>query len=415
MPEDAGGVSIGITGDWSDLQADFQQATSAAESAGDDIASAFYQAANAADETGVAFESVAEMSERYYTEATQAAEGAKGLGEQVEEAGHKAHESESLWSELFDKLKEGAAELGLAIGLWETLKDAVEVDAEIQKTDIALTHLTGSASAANEVIEQMEQLAKDDAIAFPELLPAAQRMVAVGIALEDIKPLMDGAAQASWWLGTSSLESVTDKLGIMIRSGMASSRQLRSLGLSSEDMAKVMGVSAADVAKAFKDLDVDTRAEVMEAALKKFSGTAQAEAQGISGKWVELKNTWHEVMGSLGKDLEPVIEFMMTVGTLAVKTAGGFVDMLAHMKEAVLVLLDPTRLLDWQMTQGTVSTKALGDETGKTADAVTDLTKKVQAEVAAHDAAVAAAAALLNKIHQRTHEHDARVSQKLRH
>ncbi len=324
---------------------------------------------------------------------------AQKAGESAEEAGHKAHESESLWGELWEKLKEGIVELGLTIGAWEALKEAIEVDAEIQRTSIALEHLTGSAAAANEIIEQMEELAKEDAIAFPALLPAAQRMVAVGIALEDIKPLMDAAANASWALGTS-LESVTGKLEGMILSGMASGRQLRSLGLSSEDMAKVMGVSADQVKTAFKNLDIDTRTEVMEAALKKFAGTAKAEAEGISGKWVELKNTWHEVMGSLGKDLEPVTNFLLGATTFATKTLGAFVDLATHGKEAFLTLIDPSRILAHttgeageKAKEAGEHVKALGEESKKAAPSAAELAEKVRVQVAAHEAAKDATAA----------------------
>lgn len=247
-------------------------------------------------------------------------------GEKAKGAGEKAHESGIEWGELGEKVLEVAGELGLTISVLEGLKEAVSIDADIQKTQIAITSLTGSVAVANEVIEQMEKLAKDDAIAFPELLPAAQRMVAMGFALDDISPAMDAAANASWALG-SSLESVTERMDGMALSGMAGGRQLKTVGLNSEALARVMGVTTAQMEEAFKGLTIDQRLEVLTIAMQKFAGAAQAQSAGMTGGWVEVKNAWHETFGEIGKDIEPLTAGLEKVAAWSGKAAANLLKM----------------------------------------------------------------------------------------
>jgi KaiC/GvpD/RAD55 family RecA-like ATPase len=285
-------------------------------------------------------------------------------GDKARTAGEKAHEAGIEWGELGEKLLEVGSELGLTIGVLEGLKEAVAIDADIQKAQIAMTSLTGSAGKANEVIEQMEKLAKDDAIAFPELLPAAQRMVAVGFALDDIMPAMDAAANASWALGTS-IDSVSARMEGMALAGMAGGRQLKALGLNSEDLARVMGVSTNQVAEAFKGLDVDQRLEVLTIAMQKFAGTSKAESAGLAGQWIEVKNQWHEAFGAIGKDIEPLVSGLERVA----KAAGWAAEMLA--KAPGLGIQPGERgkaLSGWDMTQGTAPASGEKTEEQKAAE-----------------------------------------------
>ena len=120
-----GGVAVQITGDATQLQQTFGSVQKTAEDAGQKVSQAF----NA---------------------------GAEG-----------SHELESSLEGVQEKLIELAGEFFALEKIADTFKEAISVDAEIQKTRIALTALTGSASAANDVVEQMERLAKSEAISFP--------------------------------------------------------------------------------------------------------------------------------------------------------------------------------------------------------------------------------------------------------
>ena len=105
-----------------------------------------------------------------------------------ESAKHASDEGAESLGELGHKLLEVAEQAGVITSAFELFKESFTIYAEIQKTTIALTALTGSASAANEVIEQMERLSKSNAISFPELLAGGAAYGAMGIATDQLTP-----------------------------------------------------------------------------------------------------------------------------------------------------------------------------------------------------------------------------------
>src|ERR1035441_6514223 len=93
----------------------------------------------------------------------------------------------------------------------------------------------------------------------------------------------------------------------MAISGMASGRQLIALGLQTNDLAKAMGVAGDQVAKTFKKEEWEDRLITIEAALQKFSGTAEAMATTASGSFGRLKEVFHQALEQMGNELTPVL------------------------------------------------------------------------------------------------------------
>ena len=262
-----GGVAVQITGDATQLQQTFGSVQKTAEDAGQKVSQAF----NA---------------------------GAEG-----------SHELESSLEGVQEKLIELAGEFFALEKIADTFKEAISVDAEIQKTRIALTALTGSASAANDVVEQMERLAKSEAISFPELLPAAQRMAAMGISTEQLTPAMAAAGNAAFALG-DSIENVSTRMASIALSGMAMPRQLRTIGLSAKDLAATLGITEQELEGVFKDLPDEDRIAALISAMDKFKDAAKLPA-GISGGIIEFKNAWHGVLAEIGQGIEPVTDKLL--------------------------------------------------------------------------------------------------------
>jgi hypothetical protein len=126
----------------------------------------------------------------------------KGLQDATEQLTNLSGNIESLGENLF-KLGEGFLAFE---GLKKLAEDSVQAAAGIEKTTVALTALSGSATVARETIEKMESLATSEALSFPELLAASQHMTAIGLSLEQIEPALAAAGNAAWALGTSVQE-----------------------------------------------------------------------------------------------------------------------------------------------------------------------------------------------------------------
>lgn len=250
---------------------------------------------------------------------TQVSDAAHKTGNDAHEAGEKikeiGHGSEGA-DKVLDALKESFVDLGAEIiafgaealaltSVFEVLKESVEVSAELEATYVALESLTGSAEKATEVIENMEKVANSEALSFSSLLPAAQHMIALGFSVEQTTEAMKAAGNAAWALGTP-VESVSRRLAMMAESGRVSNLFLRSLGLNTTELGKVMGVSAGEVTKAFQALSETDRLEILIAALGKFGDVSSKEADTVKGKWIEVKNSWHQAFVLMGEDLEPI-------------------------------------------------------------------------------------------------------------
>lgn len=242
-------------------------------------------------------------------EAEKAKEHLKHLGEGGEEAGGGVEKLKEMFSELGKELIKFGAEAVALTSVFEVLKESVEVAAAIETVSVAMEVFTGSAEKTRETIEELEGVAKSEALNFPQILPAAQHMMALGFSAEQVVNALKAAGNASWALGTP-LESVSQRMAMMAMSGMANNRMLRSLGISAKELGAVMGVAGDDVSKAFKGMDEESRLEALMEAMDKFKDVAAKEAETVSGKWIEVKNTWHEVFGSMGESMEPVTLFL---------------------------------------------------------------------------------------------------------
>lgn len=280
------------------------------------------------------------------------------LIDRLDEVGKKADETKDHLSEMkggteeggegFDALSEHLSDLSqelLKFGLealeltsiFEALKEAVSVSSELEASRVALESFTGSAQAANEVIEKMEKIAHDEALAFPEIIPAAQHMIALGLSAEGTERAIAAAGNASHALN-APLESITQRMSYMALSGVANSRSLRSLGVSAEELGKIMGVSAGEFSKAFRVLDQEDRTAVLAESLKKFGDQGAKAAQLVSGEWTNLKNSWHAAFAQMGDDLNPITKGLLNLGTQTSDIAKSFIASIKGMGEEFPIL-----------------------------------------------------------------------------
>ena len=223
-------------------------------------------------------------------------EGASEAGDKVDELGEHAREGGEAFGGMQEKLVDFGKEMGTmaleAAGLvsaLEALKESLEITAEIDSATVALAQFTGSAEDAQDVIESLERIANSEALQFKEVLAASQHFMALGFGAEQTERTMQVAGNAAWALGTS-VESVTQRMGMMVNGGMLSGRFLKSLGLQIEDLAKVMGItgkSAEDledkVRRAFKFESEESRLKALQDAMEKFAGLGGKEADTLGG------------------------------------------------------------------------------------------------------------------------------------
>lgn len=230
----------------------------------------------------------------------------------LHEAGAAAEEAETGFSAAAEQLVLMGEAFAVTEGLKEFGTEMLTAYGTVQSVTIGLTQLTGSATDAKEIIEEVEQVAKTEPFAFPELAPTVQRMVALGVSTEQIPGVMQAAADAAAATG-HSFDEEASAIDRMALSGNAGARQMVALGLSAKDLGAAMDVSAGEVKKAFAEMDQEERLQALTDALQKFAGSAEAQAQGIAGQWQIAKNEFEEIMVAIGAAVAPVAQEFLTV------------------------------------------------------------------------------------------------------
>jgi hypothetical protein len=223
----------------------------------------------------------------------------------IHQVADAANEAEGGLAGTVEQLIQLAEALVVTEALKEFAGEALETYGNVQKAQISLTALTGSAEAADAILEQMKDLATSNALAFEPLVGAAQKMTALGFSTEQMNTALQAAANTAAATG-NGFDTVTNAIERLTLSGTAGARQLVSLGLSTQALGTVMGIAATDVTAAFKALDQSQRLDVLTQALSKFQGVAEQVAQGILGQWQNLKTQWEFIMEAIGSALAPV-------------------------------------------------------------------------------------------------------------
>jgi trimeric autotransporter adhesin len=246
--------------------------------------------------------------------ADDATAGAEQLTPALQAAGDAAAEAGTHISDFRSDLIELGEGLAVAEGVKAFADDALTAAGAWQNATIALTALTGSTTAANQKMAELEELAAADALSMPNVLLAATRMTAIGVPLDQLNTLITDAAGSADVMQTS-FSRVVMQMDNMINSGTVAATTLSRMGISTQGflaaLNSVAGQGVADIsnmAGAFQQLDKSQRIAVMEAAMQTFGAVVQQQAQSITGQLQTLDDEWEAVMKDFGMAIAPVTQ-----------------------------------------------------------------------------------------------------------
>ncbi len=247
--------------------------------------------------------------------------------------------------------------------------NALETYANIQKATIAIDALTGSAGKSYGIVNELKDLALQDALSFPTLLTAEQRMLAFGISSGQIpgvlRALADSAAATNKDIGT-----VSNAFDRIIESGNLSGRTLVQLGISMKDVAGAMGVTESSARAAFQALDQSERVNVLETALQKFAGTAQQVAESLSGQWQNLLTQGQLTFAGIGELLAPAASAILQYANVTVQSVGGLVSGFVSLKDSTGGLVSTVGQVGQSMAQAGSDAFQMGENVIKVAASI---------------------------------------------
>ena len=146
----------------------------------------------------------------------------------------------------------------------------------------------------------------------------------VGITNEQVlSESFEGISKAAFQMG-ESMDSMETKFQTMALTGKAGSRQLKSFGLETKDLADAMGVSVDEVKDKFEEMDATSRANILSTALNMKYGSEVTE---------NYKNSYEHLMDSMNRAKDYFIrvvgEALLPVLIPAVENAANIVNIFA--------------------------------------------------------------------------------------
>ena len=195
-------------------------------------------------------------------------------------------------------------------GLKEIATAGISYNAEIEKYQTALTTLTGSASKANDIIEQIKKDAASTPFDVKGLVEANQLLISAGVesdkAREDILNL--GNAISATGGGNEELSRMAVNLQQIKNVGKASSLDIKQFAYAGIDvyglLADATGKSREEVSKMDVTYDDLTKALKMAADEGgRYAGAMEAQSKTFNGQVSNLKDNLNQFIGDTMKPL----------------------------------------------------------------------------------------------------------------
>lgn len=207
-----------------------------------------------------------------------------------------------------------ASVVALGVGAIGVGALAVGVKFDVMRTrgQVAFRTMLGSTSAANRFLDQLQAFAAKTPFQFADLIPAAQRMMAMGIAAKDVLPDLQaiGDAEALLGGGKEGVDRVTLALGQMNAKTKVSAEEMRQLteaGIPAwQFLAQAMHKSVAQVMELSQkrmiqgDFGVKAIVDGMEG---RFKGGMARLNKTLEGQWSNLKDNLTSLMGGIALPL----------------------------------------------------------------------------------------------------------------
>lgn len=312
-------VAMGGVGDAAMKSADAMASATDASTA---LAATARDTESATGSLSSAMAGTADAIEHTAAAADSSAESLHGIAEASHEAGSRFSEAHEHALELLEGLLAFAGiELGIEL-VKELGEEMIAAADKIDHTVISLTALTGDAEGAIETVSKLEELAREDALAFPALQSAAQRMTAFLGPTADVVEILSHVADGAAATG-NSIDAAAAAFDRIAATGVAMGRSLMALGITTQDLADAMGTTEGAVKEAFKALDQSERIDVLTEALGKFDGIAGATAETVSGRWQQLKNDFETAMIAMGESVAPLLKILETLADTVINIVGG--------------------------------------------------------------------------------------------
>jgi tape measure domain-containing protein len=222
----------------------------------------------------------------------------------------------------------GAIQAGLA-GIGEA---AVGMNNRLEQARIGFTTMLGSAEKADAFLKDLAQFAATTPFEFPDLVTASQRMLAMGFAADQVRPLLTavGNAAAALGSGKEGIDRITTALGQMQAKSKVQADEMRQL--------TEAGIPAWDILAKKLNTDVVTAMAQVEArtvsATTFITAFQEASKERYGDMMAQQSRTYAGAMSTISDNTQMAI-------------AQGFKPLFAVLTESTVAMADFTQTDAW--------------------------------------------------------------------
>lgn len=190
----------------------------------------------------------------------QASDGMETFKEKTEEANNSMQQTtDSAFG-----LGEALVGIGGAVGLDAIIGNAGKYEDSWNRLSLTFD---GTGVSMDTLKQKSSELNAETGRSGSQIREYFNQMGIAGVTNTELLTSSFEALSGKAYQTNSSVEQMSGKMSMMVMSGMASNRMLKSLGLSTEDLANAMGVTEEQVSDTFKSLSQEERIQALTTAM----------------------------------------------------------------------------------------------------------------------------------------------------
>jgi len=199
-----------------------------------------------------------------------------------------------------------AGVVGVGVALEKTAAAGIRFNAQLESSRLAFETMLGSTEAAKEMLDGLYELAAKSPFEFPQLIEAAQRMKAFGMAADEIIPTMTAVGNAVSALGgdAQKIDRITLALGQMQSKGRVMAQEMLQLSEAGVAAWDILATKAGRTRREMSDLvekglvpahwALQALTEGMD---ERFGGMMAKQADTMRGVTTTIRDYFNQFMG----------------------------------------------------------------------------------------------------------------------
>ncbi len=240
-----------------------------------------------------------------------------------------------------------AAGLGAAAALTAGIKKGLDVSADLEQNQVALTGLLGSGREATAFLGELKEFATGTPFELPGLVDSAQKLLGVGVAAEDVIPTLTafGDVSAAFGLSQDQLSGVLTAVTQSMAKGRFQAEELMQIqerGIPiTQILADAFGVSAGEILKMASAGEL-TATEVLpvlrEQLNQDYGGSLVAQAGTLTGAMSNFKDATNLALAGA---VEPLAKALTEYLPQAAEIASNGIGLFGVGLKAAVLIAEP--------------------------------------------------------------------------